>query len=1105
MIADADSRLRVLDTTRSYIVQAPAGSGKTQLLVSRYICLLANVAEPEEILALTFTRKAAAEMRQRVVELLESHDIPEYLHDLIAPIEVIRAREKQWQLSSSKHRLRIMTIDAFCARLTHEAPLLTQAFALQPVTNIQPLFEQAFAQTCATGDARIDAVLHELVIRYQGKLSRFQQAMLRLVEKREQWLELLVFINSSQDTEVYTLLEQSRLTVIHAMVQQAGLQIPEHVQSLLVSIARRIQRSLQDAQLAGEKYNLQYQQLTQQLLANVGELQTQQQGLFWHAVIQLWSTNTGSWRVARGLNRNYGVNPQDIELKADTKTVADFFAENIEIAIIEQWNNAPITPVTEEESQAIHHIAALAIHLTAQLQLQFYQHQQCDYQQLMHFAQQLIGTAAAPGILADRLWSTINHILVDEFQDTSISQFKLLEQLVSLWQDTPANNNTVFFVGDPMQSIYRFRQAEVKLFRQVQRQGIAGIEVISLQLSANFRSQPRLVTWFNAAFTQAFSKAISAQKNDDSTITYIPSQAAVKQIGAKTAEVTWVDEQTPAYPKQILEHLQTCQHDPTLQSIAVLVRSRKHAAPLLEVLQQQHIAFSAVEFTSLADLPHIIELRNALAALQYLDDDLAWAGIVRSPSFAVAAQTLVLVFEHTDAATTGYFRFKTVVENPDVRSFFDEQEWLQLQQFVAICAPFVAARSRVSWQSILIDVWNVLFKQHYPSTAQADVETYIAVSYECMRSNCIDHIELDKKIALFRQSSAAGDIEVMTIHKAKGLEFDAVFILGMDQIQRNSDNPILLWQQTQAGLLAAAQQRLGVNSIYDYLRWSDRNAQHDENIRMLYVALTRAKKRLYLVGNYANAGIDKIPKNSFLSLLAEVYCAAQPICQIGDADIDPQVAIAAPSNAIARNLAPQLYASLHAKYASSPQRYVSQPRQTLEQQVGVVFHSVVEYVCTQSSGTPFSEVWDSYWPRLQRLYTWEYFDAAVYIEVERNWQSMIDDFCGRWLLMRQAQDHHEWELSGAIDGSIKTLRLDRCFVGTHPQQQQDKLWIIDYKTSSRPQHTALSVWQDAMRARYSEQLAQYAALLKNHPLGQQYELAMALYVPMEKSLIELQQ
>ena len=111
-IADARERADALDPRHSFIVQAPAGSGKTELLVQRYLRLLATVERPEEILAITFTRKAAAEMKRRVLQGLPSVLAPERIAD-IAP------------------RLRVQTIDALCASLTRQMPILAR-FGAQP-------------------------------------------------------------------------------------------------------------------------------------------------------------------------------------------------------------------------------------------------------------------------------------------------------------------------------------------------------------------------------------------------------------------------------------------------------------------------------------------------------------------------------------------------------------------------------------------------------------------------------------------------------------------------------------------------------------------------------------------------------------------------------------------------------------------------------------------------------------------------------------------------------------------------------------------------------------------------------------------------------------
>ena len=121
---DIAARANALDATRSFIVQAPAGSGKTELLIQRYLNLLAFVEHPEEVIAITFTRKAAAEMHARVVSSLQgsSNPVTKFLAD-----DVLRNDKKNhWRLLDNPQRMRIQTIDSLCARLTSLAPILSK-------------------------------------------------------------------------------------------------------------------------------------------------------------------------------------------------------------------------------------------------------------------------------------------------------------------------------------------------------------------------------------------------------------------------------------------------------------------------------------------------------------------------------------------------------------------------------------------------------------------------------------------------------------------------------------------------------------------------------------------------------------------------------------------------------------------------------------------------------------------------------------------------------------------------------------------------------------------------------------------------------------------
>src|ERR1700704_16898 len=157
MIADSAARERALDTAASFIVQAPAGSGKTELLIQRYLKLLAMVDSPEAIVAITFTRKAAGEMRARVLEALrraESGCAVETEHERvtqeIARQVLERDRALQWNLLRNPAQLRIETIDALCASITRRMPWLARFGAMPEISEkARDLYREAARNTLA--------------------------------------------------------------------------------------------------------------------------------------------------------------------------------------------------------------------------------------------------------------------------------------------------------------------------------------------------------------------------------------------------------------------------------------------------------------------------------------------------------------------------------------------------------------------------------------------------------------------------------------------------------------------------------------------------------------------------------------------------------------------------------------------------------------------------------------------------------------------------------------------------------------------------------------------------------------------------------------------
>src|SRR5690606_1199206 len=205
----------------------------------------------------------------------------------------------------------------------------------------------------------------------------------------------------------------------------------------------------------------------------------------------------------------------------------------------------------------------------AELQLVFQAQGQADYIEAALRALQALGSSDEPTDLALAFDYRLQHLLVDEFQDTSYGQLDLLERLTAEWYE--GDGRTLFCVGDPMQSIYRFRQAEVGLFLQLQQQGLRNLQLEPLQLQANFRSTRPIIHWLNRVFPQVLAPQDDAERG---AVRYTPSVAAAssEEGGVRMHPSLVVD--AAAESQQVVELVRSALAADDHSKVAILVTAR---------------------------------------------------------------------------------------------------------------------------------------------------------------------------------------------------------------------------------------------------------------------------------------------------------------------------------------------------------------------------------------------------------------------------------------------------------------------------------------------------------------------------------------------------
>jgi len=514
------------------------------------------------------------------------------------------------------------------------------------------------------------------------------------------------------------------------------------------------------------------------------------------------------------------------------KQVHDVWSVNTEEAYLEEGE------IVEALLDVLHRAAAYLL-------LQFRDAKAIDFTEGALGALVALGDDA-PSELLLRLDFRIQHLLIDEFQDTSFTQIELIRRLTAGWQ--PDDGRTLFAVGDPMQSIYRFRGAEVRLFVEAQQQGsIAGLPVDNLVLRRNFRSHPALVEWVNCVFTEVLGARSDPWRGK------VAFTAAVAATDAPSGPAPTIDivGDAGAEAHAVVRHVRAAIAAGD-ERIAVLVRARPHLDPLLGVFRSEGIAFAAVELDALAERQSILDLVSLTHALLQPADHLAWLSVLRAPWCGMTLADLFVVM--TAAELRPASSVAGLIADGEPVALLSAEGQARFARLVAILGPVLAARGRAGVGTRVRAAWLALGG---PATVcdASDLEAaerYFALLAEHEVAGDVPEWTafVDALWTLYAAPEAveSASVQVMTLHRAKGLQFDTVILCGLAQATKRDDTEILRWRRRPLGLLLAPTKEKGGadDPIYDYLGLVGADEQNAELGRLLYVGCTRAKRRLHL-------------------------------------------------------------------------------------------------------------------------------------------------------------------------------------------------------------------------------------------------------------------
>ncbi len=1073
--ADQAERQLALDPQRSFIVQAPAGSGKTELLMQRFLVLLARVEQPESIVAITFTVKAAGEMRARVLDTLrhaadgvEPSSSHERVSAGLAREALAQDSRRGWSLLDNPGRLRIQTIDALSMSIASQMPWLSRLGAMPRVSDdVREMYREAAQRAVEMlgGSGQLASAVACLLQHLDNDAARTVDLLARMLETRDHWLRVVVAAGGKPEA-VRQVLETSLERIVSSHLRRLSDAVPTAQRDELVSLLRYAAANVTD---------------TDPVLAACSDVAALPECVeHWLGVRKLLFTASGEWR--KNIDRRTGFPPHDRAEKRRWESLkfelerAHGFAE-----LLAAVTQLPASRYDEAQWQVLSALFRLLPVTAAHLRSVFTESARVDFVEIASAALQALGNPAQPTDLALTLGSRIEHLLVDEFQDTSVTQFELLRALTAGWEDDA--RRTLFLVGDPMQSIYRFRQAEVELFLNVRASGLGALEPHPVTLSVNFRQGRRLVEWVNQVFASVFQ---TGAEGSAGAVDYAPSVAFREGDADATVAVHPFLERDDAGEANLVSDLvrRNLREWPGSR-LAVLVRSRSHLITIADRLRQDAVPYRAIEIQTLAEKPVVQDILALTQALLHLGDRVAWLAILRAPWCGLTLASLYRI-AGDDRTSPIWDR----VRAPDLA--LDSDEARRLGRIIPVLARALAARGRIPVAQLVERTWTALGGAELADdNGLADARACFDLLEELGANGDIADLELLAARAqeLFANPDAEADgaVELMTIHKAKGLEFETVILPGLGKPPKRDDPPLLVQTEracpegTDLLIAPISARRNGDTRIYDFItRENEAEAKH-ESERLLYVACTRAKTRLHLIGHTTlkkDALEPAVCDPASGSLLVHLWPAVRN-------DFEQALgSFAERPSAIGAARKPRLLRRIRIDALplepETPETEIEAARipaipDRTAAIAGTLTHRLLDRI-SRDGVEHWSENRIAALLSVLRISLAAEGVAADAIEpacqrIEAALIRTISDEKGRWILARHAEARNEFAVSAIVDGELRHLILDRTFVSSDGVR-----WIVDYKTSE-PEGEGMQSFLASEKRGYQSQLEQYAAAL----------------------------
>ena len=1102
-------------------VHASAGSGKTWLLISRLLHLLLSGVKPDAILAITFTRKAAAEMQQRLLERLREFSVYSDAR-LIEELSIIgmstdsatcqHARNLYEQLLKQPRQVNITTFHAFSQQILRRFSLeadIPAGFELLDKTGIleTEAWDALFADATSKPNSDTAKSLEKL-FNYCNGLASTKKALHNFLLHRSDWWALAESNQNPIENARKTLQTQLDINPDEPPNIQQWFERSKPVISELAALI-----ALHDNQTNKKNQAMLHKILSEQLF-DISSLRNIKAILF----------NKGNGK------------PKDIANKTVRKKIGDEKADRL--VSIQASLGVACSEIEDLFARHATYQTNLAWYQAGEAYLEHFQRikqQQrlLDFTDLEWQACQLLNASHHAHWIQYKLDQRINHLLVDEFQDTNPTQWRLLLPLLEeLAAGDSERSRSVFLVGDAKQSIYRFRRADAQLFSYARHWLGERLNASTTPLNTSWRSAPAIIDFVNLLFTDSplgqhigdFETHSTHQKTVYGEIKVLP--------------LVELDENDTAAPLSLRNPLEEPRRDKPnardneasiiAQTIHELIASRTviddngkhrpaHYGDIMILMRSRtHLPRFELALQKL-DIPYIgsapgtllssIEIQDMLALLDTLNtpyNNLALARVLRSPLFSCTEQDLMsLSLSKQDKHTNWYTRLQNLASECSP-ALARAQTLLQRWHALAETLPVHDLLDYIYCSGDVLTRFKQSFPEHLHNRVLANLRRFIELALEIDSGRYPSLAYFRSTLAALQKqgrdgldsaldSSEEDKVSIMTIHSAKGLEAPIVFLVDSANTpdDKNAYNAVVDWQSgdLKPRLFQLAEKKQNLDSKTIAVIEQQNVLQQREDANLLYVAITRARQYLYIsaskpttrkaLGWYGQIQ-EQLKELNLLNDDHSYHNTSNTVPAINNetAAAETSARIALPdyllNNTIDANTV-QIIAPSHSENNIDT---------TQSQLRGTVIHDVIEKLLISTLSRD----------ALKKQLHNKYITALPGDIIEQCWQEAVNVIESDKNSMLFNNEHYEKAWNEVpityINSAGKTVNgiIDRLI------QYPDKLLIIDYKTHQQSD-------QQSLLEDYKQQLHYYIAGVQK--LWQDKNITAALLLTASNELVYL--